>query len=95
MRLIGAPDAITEFNEYVYVADQKINLSQFGEQYAQISGGTYVQQLPILDVADIYSIMGNQYTGFTTSSQIQDVSVTVLDYPIDSFGFPSKKDYRQ
>jgi hypothetical protein len=89
MRLIGAPDAITEFNEYVYVADQKINLSQFGEQYAQISGGTYVQQLPILDVSDIYSIMGNQYTGFTTSSQIQDVSVTVLDYPIDSFGFPS------
>jgi hypothetical protein len=29
MRLIGAPDALVEFNEYVYLADQKINMSDF------------------------------------------------------------------
>ena len=89
LRLIGAPDAITEFNEYVYVADQRINLSQFETQYAQISGGTYIQDTPVLDTTDIYSIMGNQYTGFTTSTTVQDVSVTIADYPIDSFGYPS------
>jgi hypothetical protein len=89
LRLIGAPDAITEFNEYVYVADQRINLAQFGEQYTQISGGTYVQDIPVLDTTDIYSIMGVQYTGFTTNTVTQDITVTKVDYPIDSFGYPS------
>jgi hypothetical protein len=89
LRLIGAPDAITDFNEYVYVADQRVNLTQFGEQYAQISGGTYVQDTPVLDTTDIYSIMGVQYTGFTTSTTTQDITVTTVDYPIDSFGYPS------
>ncbi len=89
LRLIGAPDAITEFNEYVYVADQRINLTQFGEQYTQISGGTYVQDIPVLDTTDIYSIMGVQYTGFTTNTVTQDITVTKVDYPIDSFGYPS------
>jgi hypothetical protein len=87
--LVGAPEAITEFNEYVYVADQKINLSQFNTQYAQISGGTYVQELPTLDTTDIFSIMGTQYTGTTTTTTVQDVSVTLNYYPIDSFGYPS------
>jgi hypothetical protein len=89
LRLIGAPDAITEFNEYVYVADQKINLNQFGEQYAQLTGGTYVQYTPTLDTTDIYSIMGVQYTGFTTNITTQDISVRRSDYPMDSFGYPS------
>jgi hypothetical protein len=89
LRLVGAPEAITEFNEYVYVADQKINLSQFNTQYAQISGGTYVQELPTLDTTDIFSIMGTQYTGTTTTTTVQDVSVTLNYYPIDSFGYPS------
>ena len=49
MRLIGAPDALVEFNEYIYIADQKINLSQFDTQYAQISAGTYVMESAVLD----------------------------------------------
>jgi hypothetical protein len=89
LRLIGAPEALTEFNEYVYVADQKINLSEFDTQYAEISGGTYSQELPILDTTDIFTIMGNQYTGFTTTNITSDVTITRDNYPMDSFGYPS------
>jgi len=88
LRLIGAPEALIEFNEHVYLADQKINLNQFNTQFAQISGGTYVQQIPILDSTDIYSIFGLPYTGFTTTSDIQDVNITIDEYPMDSYGFP-------
>ena len=88
LRLIGAPEALIEFNEYVYLADQKINLSQFNEQFVQISGGTYVENTPILDPTDVYSIFGISYTGFTTSNTIKDVNVTIDDYPIDEFGYP-------
>jgi hypothetical protein len=89
LRLIGAPEAITEFNEYVYVADRRVNLNQFGEEYAKLSGGTYVQDLPVLDTTDIFSIQGVQYTGFTTTTIVQDITVTRSSYPIDSFGYPS------
>jgi hypothetical protein len=88
LRLIGAPEALVEFNEYVYLADQKINLNQFGTQFAQISGGTYSQELPVLDTTDIFSIMGVQYTGFTTQTILQDVNTTIEDYPIDEDGYP-------
>jgi hypothetical protein len=89
MRLIGAPEALIDFNEYVYLADQKINISQFDTQFSQISGGTYVQQTPVLDTADIYSIFGQTYTGFTTTGDIQDVNVTIDEYPMDEYGYPS------
>ena len=89
MRLIGAPEALIDFNEYVYLADQKINISQFDTQFSQISGGTYVQQTPVLDTADIFSIFGQTYTGFTTTGDIQDVNVTIDEYPMDEYGYPS------
>jgi hypothetical protein len=87
--LIGAPEALVEFNEYVYLADQKINLNQFDTQFAQITGGTYTQELPVLDTTDIFSIMGVQYTGFTTQTITQDVTTTIDDYPIDDNGYPA------
>jgi len=89
LRLIGAPEALVEFNEYVYLADQKINLNQFDTQFAQITGGTYTQELPVLDTTDIFSIMGVQYTGFTTQTITQDVTTTIDDYPIDDNGYPA------
>jgi len=89
MRLIGAPEALVEFNEYVYLADQRINLSQFDTQFAQISGGTYVQQIPILEAGNIFSIFGNTYTGFTTTGDIQDVNITIDEYPMDEYGYPT------
>ena len=89
MRLIGAPEALVEFNEYVYLADQRINLSQFNTQFSQISGGTYVQQIPILEEGNIFSIFGNTYTGFTTTGDIQDVNITIDEYPMDEYGYPT------
>ena len=89
MRLIGAPEFLVDFNEHIYIADQKININDFETKYATISGGTYVQQIPVLDYTDVYSIMGVQYTGVTLSSITRDVSVTISDYPIDQFGCPS------
>lgn len=88
LRLIGAPDALVEFNEYVYLADQKINLNQFDTQFATISGGTYVEEIPTLENGNVFSIFGVQYTGFTTQTVISDVNLTVDEYPLDNIGFP-------
>jgi hypothetical protein len=89
MRLIGAPEALVDFNEYVYLADQKINLSQFDTQFSQISGGTYLQQIPTLEPGNLFSIFGTTYTGFTTTSDIQDVNITIDEYPMDENGYPT------
>ncbi len=91
MRMIGAPDALVEFNEYIYLADGRINMTDFDTQFAQISTGTYLRELPVLDPNDIYTIQGpqNVYTGFTTTSIIKDVNITFNEYPIDSLGYPS------
>lgn len=89
LRLVGAPEALVEFNEHIYTADQKINLKQFNAQYAQISGGTYVQELPVLEPGNLFSIYGVTYTGFTTTSIITDVNITSDEYPMDENGYPS------
>ena len=88
MRLIGAPDALIDFNEYVYVADQRINMSEFDTQYANISGGTYSKKIPTLENGNIIQIQGSGYTGFTTMTSLQDVTLTSNDYPVDSSGYP-------
>jgi hypothetical protein len=54
--LVGAPDALIEFNEHVYVADQRINMKQFNEQFAQITGGTYVENITTYESGTTYSI---------------------------------------
>ena len=89
LRLIGAPDALVEFNEYVYVADQKINMSQFNTQYLQISGGTYINETAVLDPTNVFSIFGTTYTGYTTSLVIKDVNVLREEYPMDDEGYPT------
>jgi hypothetical protein len=88
MRLIGAPDALVEFNEYVYLADRPINLRQFNTQYAQISGGSYVEQSVVLDPNDVYMFDGVEYTGFTTQMIVKDVMMTRGEFPMDDFGYP-------
>jgi hypothetical protein len=89
MRFIGAPEALVDFNEYVYLADQKIDINRFNEQFGQISGGTYARVLPALEPGNIFSIYGIQYTGYTTSTQLTAVDVVRDDYPIDNEGYPS------
>ena len=88
MRLIGAPDALVEFNEYVCLADQKINMSDFESQYASISGGTYSKTLPTLENGYTFQIQGVTYSGFTTTTTLQGVNLTKEDYPISNTGFP-------
>jgi hypothetical protein len=89
MRLIGAPDALVEFNEYVCLADQKINMSDFDLQYAKISGGTYTKVLPTLDGGDTFKIQEIEYSGFTTTSVLQEVNLSQSDYPVSNDGYPS------
>jgi hypothetical protein len=88
LRLIGAPDALIEFNENIYLADQRVNMETFRTEFAQISGGTYQQEVPSLLPGETYSIKGQLYTAFTTTDIYQDVVVDRLDYPVDEFGFP-------
>jgi hypothetical protein len=88
LRMVGAPDALIDFNEYVYVADQRINMVEFNQQFAEISTGNVVQQLPVLQTNNIFSIQGVQYTGFTTTSTNFTVTTTRNDYPVDAFGCP-------
>ena len=88
LRLIGAPDSLIEYNEHIYLADQKINLDQFETQWAQISGGTYVNSVPTYLPGDTYKIKGQLYTAFTTSESYQSVSTRLRDYPIDFEGYP-------
>ena len=89
LRLIGAPDSLVEFNEHIYLADQKINLDQFYTQWASISGGTYAQEQPSLLPGEFYKIKGKTYTAFTSTESYEDVNLFLNDYPIDDQGFPN------
>ena len=88
LRMVGAPEALIDFNEYIYVADTRINMSEFDQQYAQISLGNYIQQFPVLETTNLFSIHGIQYTGFTTTTTNANVLTTRDDYPLDGFGCP-------
>jgi hypothetical protein len=88
LRMVGAPEALIDFNEYIYVADTRINMSEFDQQYAQISLGNYTQEFPVLETTNVFSIHGIQYTGFTTTTTNANVLTTRDDYPLDDFGCP-------
>jgi len=89
MRLIGAPESLIEYNEHIYLADQKINTDQFFTQWAQISGGTYVQNSPSFQIGNTYKIKGKTYSGFTSTNTFTDVTIRLDDYPIDAEGYPN------
>ena len=88
LRLVGAPDALVEFNEYVYVADQRINMREFDTQLAQITGGTYVEDITTYNSGVTFSIYGTQYSGFTANTETFLVTETRDSYPVDAFGYP-------
>ena len=88
LRLIGAPDSLIEYNEHIYLADQKINLDQFYNQWSQISGGTYVLETPTYATGQTYSFKGQLFTAFTTNSSYQDTNINLSDYPMDFEGYP-------
>jgi hypothetical protein len=88
MRLIGAPDSLIEYNEHIYLADQRINLEQFETQFAQISGGTYVNEYPSYIPGATYKVKGQTFTAYTTSTVYEDTTIRLSDYPIDEEGYP-------
>jgi hypothetical protein len=88
MRLVGAPDALIDFNEIIYLADGPINVERFNEEYATITGGTKTTETPVLDPNITFSFEGVTYTGFTTQLTLSNVDTVRNDYPIDSFGYP-------
>ena len=88
LRLIGAPDSLIEYNEHIYLADQRINLDQFYTQWASISGGTYVSQTPSYLPNSTFKVNGQLFTAFTSTVTYQDTSVRLFDYPIDIEGYP-------
>lgn len=89
LRLIGAPDALVEFNETVYVADQKININEFNQRYELIAGGSYIQESVLLDPTSTYSIQGTIYTAFTVTNTVIETDTSLSDYPVDTNGYPS------
>ena len=88
MRLVGAPDALIDFNEIIYLADGPINIERFNEEYATITGGTKTTETPVLDPNVTFSFEGVTYTGFTTQLTLSNVDTVRNDYPVDSFGYP-------
>ena len=87
LRLIGAPESLIEYNEHIYIADQRINLDQFYTQWAQISGGTYVDQVPAYS-NDTFKVKGQLFTAYTTNSTYETINIRLVDYPIDVEGYP-------
>jgi hypothetical protein len=90
MEFVGVPDALLEFNENVYKADGPIDMNRFNEQFSLISSGTYIPEVPILDENNIYILKGYQYTAFTSSTSVIEVTSTREDIPVGTDGYPIK-----
>ena len=88
MNLIGAPEAIYEFNENVYIVDGRISKDRFSELYSLVSGGTFDSTFTVYNPENIYTFQGKQYTGYTSSTLSQDVTISLGDYPVSSDGYP-------
>jgi hypothetical protein len=90
LRLIGAPESLIEFNEHIYLADQKINVNQFNSQWTRISGGTTQEDVPAFIEGATYRIRGVAYTPYATTSIFNNINLFLNDYPLDSEGYPKK-----
>ena len=63
LRFIGAPEALIEFNEHVYVAGQPINMKQFNERMLTISSGVYTEEVPVRDA--YFSVLSGTFPPIT------------------------------
>jgi hypothetical protein len=88
MRLIGAPESLIEYNEHIYLADQRINLKNFTTQYLAITGGTYVEQTPTYLPGVTFKVKGVLFSAFTSSATYEAAIITRDDYPVDDLGYP-------
>lgn len=88
MRMIGAPKALVEFNETIYMADGPINLTEFNRELSEVTGGTKLDILPVLVPNSTYKIKGVTYTAFTPQSVTTFTEEVRGDYPMDDEGYP-------
>ena len=88
MNFIGAPEALLEFNEHVYLVDDRIRPDRFEELYFTVTGGTYTPLVPEYDSTNIYRFFGAPYTAYTPSNEVVEVDLLRDDYPIDKDGYP-------
>jgi hypothetical protein len=94
LRMVGAPEQLIEFNEYIYIADKKISIEEFETKYATIesSGSIYIGT-PAFNPDVTYSLYGTQYTSYTVNGQLIFTDLRANDYPIDTdTGYPYKPD---
>ena len=63
-------------------------MAKFDTQFAQLSGGTYVNEIPALSPGNTFSIRGQIFTAYTTQTTFETVNIRRNDYPVDELGFP-------
>ena len=98
LRFVGAPEALIEFNEHVYVAGQQMNMEKFQELKLKISGGTYTEEYPVLQT--YFSAATNTFppvivTGFSQGYETVTKKTTVNPkaLPVDREGYPTVPRY--
>ena len=98
LRFVGAPEALIEFNEHVYVAGQPMNMEKFKELELKISGGTYTEEYPVLQT--YFSAATNTFppvivTGFSQGYETVTKKSTVNPkaLPVDKAGYPTVPHY--
>ena len=90
LRLVGAPEAIVEFNEHIYIADQKINLTKFNNELVKIETGKYIDNDPVL-TQTTYILSGRTYTGVTENTTSTTINFNSLNYPVNKkTGYPQQ-----
>jgi hypothetical protein len=91
LRLFGAPEALIEFNEHIYLADQKINLIKFNTELTKLQTGTYIDIDPITTVST-YKFNGITYSSVTENTSLINVNFNTENYPLDrETGYPQPK----
>jgi len=95
LRLFGAPDALIEFNEHIYLADQKINLTKFNTELTKIQTGSYIDIDPILST-NTYQFQSKTYSAVTQNTSLATVNFNQINYPVDrNTGYPQSKKNNQ
>ena len=90
-KLVGAPEALIEFNEHVYVGSQKINMNQFNARWSLISGGTYTETVPVLSSTTYFQTGSWWQDNVTTGQTITKFnSFNRNQYPVTEDGYPTR-----
>jgi len=91
--LLGAPEALIEFNEYVVIADTKFNMDKFDYIWSTISGGSYTSgKIKYSPVLVNQGLPGWYIATATTQNpfKLYDINGEQGDYPVTKDGYPTQ-----